>query len=76
MRMSGKRLYVGWVYSSLSSTGMDAGFTLMHLVGLPLQLPWQQEPVCNAMLRLLLQLRNQLFPLGGERGMLFAQIFQ
>ena len=77
MRMSGKRsLYVGLVYSSLSSNVIDAGFTLMHLVSVPLQLPWQQEPVCNAMLRLLLQLRNQLFPFGGERGVLFAQIFQ
>src|SRR6202046_1655664 len=77
MRMSGKRsVYVGWVYSSLSSVVIDAGFTLMHPVGVPLQLPWQQEPVCNATLRLLLQLRDQLFPFSGERGMLSAQIFQ
>jgi hypothetical protein len=26
----------------------DAGFTLMHAVTVPLQLPWQQEPVCHA----------------------------
>src|ERR1700733_7124632 len=77
MRMSGKRsLYVGLVYSSLSSVVIDAGFTLMHPAGVPLQLPWQQEPVCNATLRLLLQLRNQLFPFSGERGMLSAQSCQ
>src|SRR6202046_4660056 len=77
MRMSGKRsLYVGLVYSSLSSTDRDAGFTLMHLAGLLLQLPWQQEPVCNATLRLLLQLRDQLFPFSGKRRMLSTQILQ
>ena len=77
MRTSGKQsLYVGLVYSSLSSTGMDAGFTLIHAVRLALQLPWQQEPLCNAALRLLLQLIDQFFPFGSQRGMLFAQTFQ
>src|SRR6202522_2423015 len=77
MRMSGKRsLYVGLVYSSLSSVVIDAGFTLMHPVSVPMQLPWQQEPLCNATLRLLLQLRDQLFPFSGKRRMLSAQILQ
>ena len=26
---------------------VDAGFTLKHVVTVPLQLPWQQAPLCN-----------------------------
>jgi hypothetical protein len=55
---------------------IDAGFTLLHTLQVPLQLPWQRSQLVTLDLSLLFQLHNQLFPLCAERGVLFAQIFQ
>ena len=71
-----KPLRWGAVLKTVIKCVIDAGFTLMHTNPVPLQLPWQQEPLCNAALRLLLQLIHQFFPFSGEGGMLFAQTLQ
>jgi hypothetical protein len=43
-----KRLRGVGVLKPVINFAVDAGFTLMHAVGVPLQLPWQQAPVCHA----------------------------